>query len=84
MAFEIIAYELTCSEIGEIIATSLRMALAALIRRLTGMVVVSSCGIHAHLMLQPVLPDEMEEYAVCCGAAADVSHAQKQNTESGR
>ena len=81
MVREIIARDLACSEIGEIIAASLCVALAALIGRLPGMVVVRSCGIHADLMFQPVLPDEMAEHAMRCRAAADIPHAEEQNAE---
>lgn len=84
MMREVIAHDLACPEIGEIIAAALCMALAAFIGRLSRMVVVRARRIHAHLMLQPVLPDEMAEHAVRCRAATDIPHAEEQNTEGGR
>ncbi len=58
------------------------MALTALIRRFAGMVVVCSGGIHAYLMFKPMPFDEVAEYAMRGRTAANIPHAEEQNTES--
>ena len=83
MTREIITHDLPCSEVGQFIAAALCVALAAIVRRFTRVVIMGAGRIDAHLAFQPVLPDEMVKYAMCCRAAADVPHAEEQNAERG-
>ena len=84
MAREIVAHDLPGSQIGEIVATALCMALAAIIRRLTRMVIVRASRIHEHLMLKPMLPDQIAKHTVRGRAAADIPHAEEENAENRR
>jgi hypothetical protein len=84
MTREIIAHDLPRSQVSKVIAPAHSVPLTAIIRWVAGVVVMRARRIDANLMFHPMLSDEMAKYAVCGRAAADIPHAEEEDTERGR
>ena len=81
MLLEILLAQLPRAKIGNVVTPLSSSALAAAIRRLTGVVVMRASRTYCHTIDQAGLLHFVPEHAMGRRTTADVTHTQKQHAE---